>query len=64
MLILQEHVTGMVVLQLFNREKRAYRNFDKSIAEHIEAFKDAIMAYALYYPVVEILSSVAIAMVI
>ena len=61
---LQEHVTGMVVLQLFNREKRAYRSFDKVNSQHMEAFKDAIMAYALYYPVVEILSSVAIAMVI
>jgi ATP-binding cassette, subfamily B, multidrug efflux pump len=61
---LQEHVTGMVVLQLFNREKRAYRSFDKVNAQHMEAFKDAIMAYALYYPVVEILSSVAIALVI
>jgi ATP-binding cassette subfamily B protein len=61
---LQEHVTGMIVLQLFNREKRAYRSFDKVNAQHMDAFKDAIMAYALYYPVVEILSSVAIAMVI
>jgi ATP-binding cassette, subfamily B, multidrug efflux pump len=61
---LQEHVTGMVVLQLFNREKRAYVSFDKVNLQHMEAFKDAIMAYALYYPVVEILSSVAIAMVI
>jgi ATP-binding cassette subfamily B multidrug efflux pump len=61
---LQEHVSGMVVLQLFNREKRAYRSFDRVNAQHMEAFKDAIMAYALYYPVVEILSSVAIAMVI
>ncbi len=61
---LQEHVTGMVVLQLFNREKRAYRSFDKVNAQHMDAYKDAIMAYALYYPVVEILSSVAIAMVI
>jgi ATP-binding cassette, subfamily B, multidrug efflux pump len=61
---LQEHVTGMVVLQLFNREKRAYRSFDRVNAQHMDAYKDAIMAYALYYPVVEVLSSVAIAMVI
>jgi ATP-binding cassette, subfamily B, multidrug efflux pump len=61
---LQEHVTGMVVLQLFNREKRAYRSFDKVNAQHMDAFKDAILAYALYYPVVEILSSAAIALVI
>jgi ATP-binding cassette subfamily B protein len=61
---LQEHVTGMMVLQLFNREKRAYRSFDRVNAQHMDAYKDAIMAYALYYPVVEILSSIAIAMVI
>ena len=61
---LQEHVTGMVVLQLFNREKRAYRSFDRVNAQHMDAYKDAILAYALYYPVVEVLSSVAIAMVI
>ena len=61
---LQEHVTGMMVLQLFNREKRAYRSFDRINAQHMDAYKDAIMAYALYYPVVEILSSIAIAMVI
>jgi ATP-binding cassette subfamily B protein len=61
---LQEHVTGMMVLQLFNREKRAYSSFDRVNAQHMDAYKDAILAYALYYPVVEILSSIAIAMVI
>ncbi|HEY3768898.1 MAG TPA: ABC transporter ATP-binding protein [Candidatus Angelobacter sp.] len=61
---LQEHVTGMVVLQLFNREKRAYRSFDKVNTQHMDAYKDAILAYALYYPAVEILSSVAIALII
>ena len=61
---LQEHVSGMVVLQLFNREKRSYSQFDGVNAQHMNAYKDAIMAYALYYPVVEILSSTAIAMVI
>ena len=52
---LQEHVSGMVVLQLFNREKRAYRQIQKINAHHMEAFKDAILAYAVYYPVVEFL---------
>src|SRR5262245_35131362 len=61
---LQEHVSGMVVLQLFNREKRAYDSFAKINALHMDAFKDAIMAYSIYYPVVEILSTVAIAAVI
>jgi ATP-binding cassette subfamily B multidrug efflux pump len=61
---LQEHVSGMLVLQLFNREKRAYDRFEKINASHMEAFKDAILAYAFYYPVVEVLSSIAIAAVI
>jgi ATP-binding cassette subfamily B protein len=61
---LQEHVSGMLVLQLFNREKRAYQQFSDVNKSHMEAFKDAIMAYAVYYPVVEILSSIAIACVV
>src|SRR5215470_15048362 len=61
---LQEHVSGMVVLQLFNREKRAYKSFEKINAQHMDAFKDAIMAYSVYYPVVEILSTMAIAAVV
>src|SRR4051812_28015186 len=61
---LQEHVSGMVVLQLFNREKRAFDTFSKVNAQHMEAFKDAIMAHAVYYPIVEILSAAAIASVI
>jgi len=61
---LQEHVSGMVVLQLFNREKRAYGQFSKVNEAHMDAFKDAILAHAVYYPVVEVLSSAAIASVI
>jgi ATP-binding cassette subfamily B multidrug efflux pump len=61
---LQEHVSGMVVLQLFNREKRAFNKFSEVNEVHMEAFKDAIMAHAVYYPVVELLSATAIASVI
>jgi ATP-binding cassette subfamily B protein len=61
---LQEHVSGMVVLQLFNRERRAYDRFKEINRSHMDAFKDAIMAYAVYYPVVEILSAIAIACVV
>src|SRR3974390_2014796 len=61
---LQEHVTGIVVLQLFNREKRSYEKFEKINRTHMDAFKDAILAHAIYYPVVEVLSATAIACVI
>ncbi len=61
---LQEHVSGMTVLQLFNRERRAYDKFSDVNDSHREAYKDAILAHAIYYPVVEVLSAVAIASVI
>src|SRR5437868_2148711 len=61
---LQEHISGIVVLQLFNREKRAYKSFEEVNAAHMDAYKDAILAHAVYYPVVEILSALAIASVI
>jgi ATP-binding cassette subfamily B protein len=60
----QEHVSGMSVVQLFNREDRAYKDFEAVNRLHMIAFKDTIFAYALYYPAVEILSAVAIALVI
>jgi ATP-binding cassette subfamily B multidrug efflux pump len=61
---LQEHISGMVVLQLFNRQPKAYNRFSEINRDHMDAYKDAIMAYSVYYPVVEILSSIAIACVI
>ena len=60
----QEHVSGMSVVQLFNREERAFRDFTAVNEQHMIAFKDTIFAYALYYPAVEILSSIAIALII
>jgi ATP-binding cassette, subfamily B, multidrug efflux pump len=61
---LQEHISGMVVLQLFNRERKAYDRFSEINCNHMDAYKDAIMAYSVYYPVVEVLSAIAIACVI
>jgi len=61
---LQEHISGMVVLQLFNRERKAYTRFSEINRVHMEAYKDAIMAYSIYYPAVEIFSAIAIACVI
>lgn len=58
---LQEHVTGIVVLQLFNREAKSRREFDGVNREHMDAYKDAIVAYGWFYPVVEFLSMIALA---
>src|SRR5271170_4756314 len=61
---LQEHVSGMVVLQLFNRERKAYQEFSDINRSHVDAYKDAILAYSLYYPAVDFFSMIAIASVI
>ncbi len=60
----QEHVSGMSVVQLFNREARAYRDFEFTNGEHRDAYVDQVQAYSLYYPAVEFLSTFAISMVI
>jgi ATP-binding cassette subfamily B protein len=60
----QEYVSGMPVVQLFNRERRAFRDFSAVNAENKHAWTDAIFAYAWYYPVVEFLSTTAIALVL
>jgi ATP-binding cassette subfamily B protein len=58
---LQEHITGMTVLQLFNRERRSRAEFDEVNRQHMIAYKDAITAYGWFYPVVEFLSMLALA---
>jgi ATP-binding cassette, subfamily B, multidrug efflux pump len=60
----QEYVSGMSIVQLFNREQRAFADFSAVNAENKQAWTDAIFAYAWYYPVVEFLSSTAIAFVL
>ena len=60
----QEHISGMPLVQLFNRQQRAFQDFSAINDQHKEAFKDSILAYALYYPAVELLSTIAVALVI
>jgi ATP-binding cassette subfamily B protein len=61
---LQEHVNGISVLQLFNRENRGKRDFDRINRDHMDAYKDAIFAYGWFYPVVEFLSMLALAVLL
>ncbi|MBB5330535.1 ABC transporter ATP-binding protein [Tunturiibacter gelidoferens] len=60
----QEYVSGMSIVQLFNRERRAFNDYSSVNAENKQAWTDAIFAYAVYYPVVEFLSATAIALII
>ncbi|MBI4164516.1 MAG: ABC transporter ATP-binding protein, partial [Acidobacteria bacterium] len=61
---LQEHITGMTVLQLFNREERSFEEFEKVNRAHMEAYKDSILAYGLFYPAVEFLGVLAVAIIL
>jgi len=61
---LQEHLSGMAVLQLFNREERSYREFESINRVHMEAYKDSILAYGLFFPAVEFLGVMAVAIIL
>jgi len=60
---LQEYISGMAVVQLFNREQKAREEFKKRNQENMLAWRDAILAYALFYPAVEFLSFATIALI-
>jgi ATP-binding cassette subfamily B multidrug efflux pump len=61
---LQEHVTGMRVVQLFGREAQTASRFDAVNRAHLQANLDSIIAYALFFPAIEILTSVALASIL
>jgi len=60
---LQEYISGMSVVQLFNREAKAKDEFANRNHDNMLAWRDAILAYALFYPAVEFLSFATIALI-
>src|SRR6201987_4482807 len=60
---LQEYISGMSVVQLFNREHKALQEFERLNKANMLAWRDAILAYALFYPAVEFLSFATIALI-
>lgn len=61
---LQENITGMAVVQIFNREKRNLERFNKLNQDHLDAFLRTIFYYAIFFPIVRIISAIAIALII
>ena len=59
---LNEHISGMAVVQLFNRERKARNQFANLNRAYMEAYKDAINAFAYFFPAVEFLSMGGIAL--
>lgn len=60
----QERITGMSIVQLFNREKKEQEAFEDINKEHRQAHINAVWAFSIFFPVVEILSSLSIAFLI
>ena len=61
---LQEHISGMAVVQLFNREARAYREFSAVNEAHRDANVRSIFYYAVFFPGVELVTAIGVALLI
>ena len=59
---LQEHISGMAIVQLFNREWKSRKQFEELNRTHMEAYKEAIDAFSFFYPAVEFLSMAGLAL--
>lgn len=61
---LQEHITGMNIVQIFNREKREYEKFKDINREHRKAHVRSVLYYSIYFPVAEIIQAIGIGLVV
>ena len=61
---LQENLTGMTVVQLFLREKRQLEEFERINREHTAAHLQTIFYYAVFYPIIDLLAALAVALII
>lgn len=60
----QEHITGMSIVQLFNREKQEQRQFESINHDHKQAQINAVWAFSIFFPVVEMLASLSVALML
>ncbi|MGY6562962.1 MAG: ABC transporter ATP-binding protein [Luteibaculaceae bacterium] len=60
----QEHITGISIIQIFNRQERELEKFKKINGEHKAAHIKSVWAYSIFFPVVEILSSLSLAFLV
>ncbi|HEX2121742.1 MAG TPA: ABC transporter ATP-binding protein [Thermoanaerobaculia bacterium] len=61
---LQEHISGMSTVQLFNREEQEAAKFDDLNARHRQANIDSIFYYAVFYPVIELIETIGVALIV
>ncbi len=61
---IQEHINGMSIVQIFSREKQEFERFKKINDDHTKAHLKTVLYFSIFWPVVEVLSSTAMALVI
>src|ERR1700674_5677243 len=61
---LQEHISGMSTVQLFNRQAKEAAKFEGLNARHRDANIDSIFYYAVFYPVIELIQTIGIALIV
>ena len=61
---LQEHITGMLITQIFSREREEAQRFKALNKEHLSAHLDTVRYYSIFFPVVEIISALALALLV
>lgn len=60
----QERITGISIVQLFNRQNQEYKNFEEINKGHRQAHVNAVWANSIFFPIVEMLSSMSIALML
>ena len=60
----QEHIVGMNIVQIFNRENAEYKKFYNINKKHTDANIKGIFYYAVFFPVVEVLSAMSIGLIV
>lgn len=60
----QEHLTGMSVVQAFAAERREYKKFDQINKQHKQANIKAISAYSVFFPIVELIMALSIGLLV
>jgi ATP-binding cassette, subfamily B, multidrug efflux pump len=60
----QEQIVGMEVVQVFGKEEQEFQKFEKINSEHMDAHNQSIFYYAVYFPIVEIVSSLALGLIV
>ena len=60
----QEHIVGMNVVQIFGNEKKEYENFVNVNKTHLQANLRAVLYYSIYFPVMELFTSIGLGLLI